>query len=74
MLDAVSDAANEWIFPELTVEQGLAPWQGVRWAAVNTPGATHAVDVTDTGEMASTPLPGFPAPRAVGFDLYTFAG
>lgn len=104
VLDAISDAANEWIFPELGVEQGLAPWSGVRWAAVNTPGASHAVDVTDTVdvavdslaahrrylealsdtdvlgqaraqvEMATGPLPGFPAARAVGFDLYTFAG
>ncbi|WP_435277656.1 PIG-L deacetylase family protein [Rhodococcus yananensis] len=50
-LDAVSDAANEWIFPEST-ERGLAPWRGVRWAAVLTPEATHAVDVTDTVDVA----------------------
>ena len=52
VLDAVSDAANEWIFPELT-ERGLEPWHGVRWAAV-CPGSppTHAVDVTDTVELA----------------------
>ncbi|OWY81328.1 PIG-L deacetylase family protein [Rhodococcus sp. BUPNP1] len=52
VLDAVSDAANEWIFPELT-ERGLEPWHGVRWAAV-CPGSppTHAVDVTDTVEPA----------------------
>ncbi|MFE6229015.1 MULTISPECIES: PIG-L deacetylase family protein [unclassified Streptomyces] len=43
-LDAASDAGNRWIFPELA-EQGLAPWDGVRWVAVaasSTP--THAVD------------------------------
>ncbi|MFB7938418.1 PIG-L deacetylase family protein [Streptomyces sp. NPDC004779] len=43
-LDAASDAGNRWIFPELG-DQGLAPWDGVRWVAVavsNTP--THAVD------------------------------
>ncbi|MCK0092154.1 PIG-L family deacetylase [Rhodococcus sp. HNM0563] len=104
VLDAVSDAANEWIFPELSVEQGLAPWPGVRWVAVNTPAASHAVDVTGTVDvaveslaahrrylealsdidvveqaraqvdMATGPLAGFPATRAVGFDLYTFAG
>ncbi|UYP20603.1 PIG-L family deacetylase [Rhodococcus sp. Z13] len=105
VLDAVADAANEWIFPELT-EQGLEPWAGVRWVAVNTTAEqTHAVDVTDTVEvavtslaahrryletlttdrsaeqqardqveMSSAPLPGFPAARAVGFQLYTFAG
>ncbi|MEV8310319.1 PIG-L family deacetylase [Streptomyces flavidovirens] len=43
-LDAAGDAGNRWIFPELT-EQGLAPWDGVRWVAVagsTTP--THAVN------------------------------
>jgi LmbE family N-acetylglucosaminyl deacetylase len=43
-LDAVSDAANRWIFPELTEE----PWAGVQWIAVaHAPATTHAVDVTD---------------------------
>ena len=45
-LDAAGDAGNRWIFPEL-VEQGLEPWDGVRWVAVagsSTP--THAVDAT----------------------------
>ncbi len=32
-LDAVADAGNRWIFPDLT-EQGLQPWDGVRWTAV----------------------------------------
>lgn len=44
MLDAAGDAGNRWIFPEL-IEQGLEPWNGVRWVAVagsTTP--THAVD------------------------------
>ncbi|MEU6089358.1 PIG-L deacetylase family protein [Streptomyces sp. NPDC047085] len=43
-LDAAADAGNRWIFPELA-EQGLEPWNGVRWVAVagsNRP--THAVD------------------------------
>ncbi|MFD5659641.1 PIG-L deacetylase family protein [Streptomyces hirsutus] len=47
VLDAAGDAGNRWIFPELT-EQGLEPWNGVRWVAVagsSTP--THAVDATD---------------------------
>ncbi|MBM4474928.1 PIG-L deacetylase family protein [Prescottella equi] len=49
VLDAVADAANEWIFPEL-VER---PWTGARWAAVNAMvGITHAVDVTATVERA----------------------
>ncbi|ONI88316.1 PIG-L domain-containing protein [Actinosynnema sp. ALI-1.44] len=42
LLDAVGDAGNRWIFPEL----GLEPWNGVRWVAVaETPDATHAVNV-----------------------------
>ncbi|MFD5895470.1 PIG-L deacetylase family protein [Streptomyces sp. NPDC060366] len=43
-LDAAGDAGNRWIFPELA-DQGLEPWDGVRWVAVagsTTP--THAVD------------------------------
>ncbi|WP_280457523.1 PIG-L deacetylase family protein [Nocardia carnea] len=99
-LDAVSDAGNEWIFPEIAE---LAPWNA-RWAAVAVPGgATHAVDVTatvDTAEaslaehrrylevlnpeqsvaeqaravvtMTTGPIAGFPAARAVGFELFTF--
>ncbi|MBB5911391.1 LmbE family N-acetylglucosaminyl deacetylase [Nocardia transvalensis] len=47
-LDAVSDAGNEWIFPELA---DLPIWTA-RWAAVLGPAATHAVDVTDTVETA----------------------
>jgi len=45
VLDAVRDAGNRWIFPEL----GLEPWGGVRevWA-FGSPLATHAVDTTDT--------------------------
>ncbi len=96
-LDAISDAGNEWIFPDLTEP----PWSP-RLAAVVGPSATHAVDVTDTIEqaaaslaehrrylevlspepvadqvravidMATAPKPGFPAARAVGFELYYF--
>jgi LmbE family N-acetylglucosaminyl deacetylase len=43
VLDASADAGNRWIFPELT-DQGLQPWDGVRWVAVaNSPTPTHAV-------------------------------
>lgn len=42
-LDAAADAGNRWIFPELT-EQGLEPWNGVRWVAVaGSSMPTHAV-------------------------------
>ncbi|MEV4193576.1 PIG-L deacetylase family protein [Streptomyces toxytricini] len=45
-LDAAADAGNRWIFPEL-IEQGLEPWNGVRWIAVaGSPQATHAADAT----------------------------
>ncbi|MGW7649435.1 PIG-L deacetylase family protein [Streptomyces bobili] len=43
VLEAAADAGNRWIFPELA-EQGLRPWNGVRWVAVaNSPTPTHAV-------------------------------
>lgn len=55
-LDAVRDAANRWIFPELG-DEGLQPWSGVRevWAA-GSPQATHAVDTTDTFEQGVASL------------------
>jgi LmbE family N-acetylglucosaminyl deacetylase len=41
-IDAVRDAANRWLYPEL----GPDPWSGVRWVAVAaSPRAAHAVDV-----------------------------
>ncbi|WP_371675278.1 PIG-L deacetylase family protein [Streptomyces sp. NBC_01276] len=46
-LDAAADAGNRWIFPELISEQGLEPWDGVRWVAVaGTATPTHAADAT----------------------------
>jgi LmbE family N-acetylglucosaminyl deacetylase len=51
-LDAAADAGNRWIFPELT-EQGLAPWNGVRWVAVaGSATPTHAVDASAGLERA----------------------
>lgn len=52
VLDAVGDAANEWIFPDLTGE----PWRGVRWVAVVGPGVTHAVEVSGGIEAAVSSL------------------
>ena len=43
VLDAVSDADNEWIFPELQAE-GLSRHK-VRWVAVSSPHPTHAQPV-----------------------------
>lgn len=51
-LDAISDAGNEWIFPELAEQ---APWSA-RWAAVAGPGATHAVDVGEQLDQAFASL------------------
>lgn len=52
VIDAVSDAANEWIFPELTSHH-LAPWRGARWVAVMSPTtSTHALDVSEGIESA----------------------
>jgi LmbE family N-acetylglucosaminyl deacetylase len=43
VLDAVRDAANRWIFPELSGE----PWGGVQLVAFNaSPQAGHGVDIT----------------------------
>lgn len=72
--DAVADAGNRWIFPEL-VEQGLEPWNGVRWLCFTRPCTpSHFVDVTGHLEDAvasleqhrryNEALPAdFPAPR-----------
>ncbi|MEU5850562.1 PIG-L deacetylase family protein [Saccharopolyspora shandongensis] len=55
-LDAVADAGNRWIFPEL-VDHGYEPWAGVRWVAVaGSPRPTHAVDITDTLDRAVASL------------------
>ncbi len=46
LIDAVRDAANPWMFPDLAGD-GLEAWGGVRFVAFGgSPEATHAVDVT----------------------------
>ncbi|MGY1679690.1 PIG-L deacetylase family protein [Geodermatophilus sp. SYSU D01176] len=74
-VDALRDAGNRWVFPEL-VDEGLEPWP-VRWLLVGgDPRPTHGVDVT--GEplergIASLEahgqylagIPGHPPPRAM---------
>lgn len=55
-VDAVGDAANRWIFPDL-VDDGLEPWSGVRYVAISgSPLAGHAVDITDGLEAAIASL------------------
>lgn len=54
-LDAVGDAGNRWIFPELGEQN--EPWSGVRYVAVSgSPQATHGVDITDTMDRAVASL------------------
>ncbi|MFC6082796.1 PIG-L deacetylase family protein [Sphaerisporangium aureirubrum] len=48
-LDAVLDAGNRWIFPDVEAE----PWGGVKYAAIaGSTRPTHAVDVTDSLDVA----------------------
>ncbi|GAA1085103.1 PIG-L deacetylase family protein [Nocardiopsis composta] len=47
LLDAVRDAANRWVFPELA-DEGLGPWKGVRFAAFSSsPRSTHYTPFTE---------------------------
>ncbi|MFD9293070.1 PIG-L deacetylase family protein [Streptomyces sp. NPDC060030] len=56
VLDAAADAGNRWIFPELA-EQGLRPWDGVRWTAVaNSPNPSHAARADHGFEQAVSSL------------------
>lgn len=55
VMDAVSDAANEWIFPDLSGD-GFEPWAGVHHVAVNSPTGTHAVEVSDGVDAAIASL------------------
>ncbi|MFE4602905.1 PIG-L deacetylase family protein [Kitasatospora indigofera] len=56
VLDAVRDAANRWVFPDL-LDEGHQPWGGVKelWAA-GSPDARHAVDTTDSFEAGVASL------------------
>ncbi len=72
-LDALRDAGNRWVFPEL-LDEGLPP-HSVRWLLVGgDPRPTHGVDVTgeplehgiaslEAHEQYLAELPGHPAPR-----------
>jgi LmbE family N-acetylglucosaminyl deacetylase len=55
-LDAARDAANRWVFPELSAA-GLEPWTGIKHIAIScSPYSTHAVDVTRSLSTAITAL------------------
>ena len=72
-IDAIRDAANRWVFPELLEEDGLAAWQvGTQLLVATEP--THFVEVTSEGveravaslaahEAYLADIPWHPAPR-----------
>ena len=56
VFDAARDAGNRWIFPE-QVEEGLEPWNGVRFVATFGPSQpTHGIDVTGYWEQGQESL------------------
>ncbi len=56
VVDAVRDAANRWVFPELA-DEGLEPWTGVRFVLVaSSPRSGHYVDVTDSLDLGIASL------------------
>jgi LmbE family N-acetylglucosaminyl deacetylase len=73
-VDAVRDAGNRWVFPELIEHEDLAPWSP-RWLLVfGDPRPTHGVDVTgepleagiaslEAHRQYLAGLPGHPPPR-----------
>ena len=51
VVDAVRDAANRWVHPEL-LDEGHQPWDGTRFVlAASSPRARHFVDISDTVEV-----------------------
>ncbi len=56
LVDAVRDAGNRWVFPELR-EEGFEPWGGVRFVlAASSPRSAHHVDVSDTFDTGMASL------------------
>lgn len=56
VFDAARDAGNRWIFPE-QMEEGLEPWNGVRFVATFGPSnPTHGIDVTGYWEQGQESL------------------
>jgi LmbE family N-acetylglucosaminyl deacetylase len=53
LLDAVADAGNRWVFPDL----GLEPWPGVKYVVMSSsPQPSHAVDVSGAIDKAVASL------------------
>lgn len=56
LVDAVRDAGNRWVFPEL-IDEGYAPWDGVRFVLSSaSPVSQHYVDVTESIDTAVASL------------------
>lgn len=47
-LDAIRDADNRWVFPELVQDEGLEPWHVSALLIGGDAAPTHAVEVTET--------------------------
>lgn len=72
-IDAVRDADNRWVFPELAEEEGLQPW-GSTWMLLTGSRTTHFVEVSvdavqkavaslEAHEAYLADLPDHPAPE-----------
>ena len=55
-LEAIADAGNRWIFPELISEEGLEPHKAKRVLVLSSPVSTHAMDVTGWMDLAVASL------------------
>ncbi len=56
LIDAVRDAGNRWVFPEL-IDEGHEPWSGTRFVlAASSPESGHFVDVTDSLDLGIASL------------------
>lgn len=73
-IDAVRDADNRWVFPELLRDEGLEPW-GATWLLVTGARPTHVVEVDAEAERLAVAslaaheayladLPWHPAPES----------
>lgn len=65
-VDAIRDADNTWVFPELARDEGLAKWS-TTWLLVPFGKATHYVEVTD--EMLAAGVASLSAHEAYLADL-----
>ena len=56
LVDAVRDAGNRWVFPEL-VDEGHEPWGDTRFVlAASSPRSSHYIDVSDTIDIGMASL------------------